>query len=267
MKTNNAVEHGFTIIELAMVLAIIGFLLAGGLGLMSSSSDIRKVKETQFQLTEAKEALVNYYLQFGSLPCPDATAPFDGREERTHNAATGYWQCDAYRGYLPYLTLGLTGNGDAWAQPIKYVISDKFTTTVPQTATDLAASDAKQPLLCVEDEVSPLNFRPALNDDVISIQDANDDTKFLSEYAAFAILSTGSNGAITNAGMSAAFSGDGGCATLSDLEQQNCRNNSQLVAGDPLISRDEVVFDDLVVWVSDVSMLSALKKSGKCLNR
>lgn len=261
------VNKGFTLVETAIVLAIVGALMAGGMSLLSTSSDVGRYKDSQYQLEEAKEALINYYLQFGQLPCPDSVAPFDGKAEAT--CTTG----SALRGYLPYNTLGIAGNGDAWSQPIKYVVNPKFTTTTLSNPSD--ASSPKIALLCSKEEASGIKEDGTLNSskglrvinptsDAIVINNLQTTPSALAENLAFALLSTGKNGAQTNAGMTNAFSGNGGCTQLSSLEQENCNDNSTLRSGDPMVDAHSVTFDDLLVWMSDVQLLGLLQKSGNC---
>ncbi|MBD3767697.1 MAG: prepilin-type N-terminal cleavage/methylation domain-containing protein, partial [Gammaproteobacteria bacterium] len=54
---------GFTLLEVAIVLAIVGLLLAGGVNLLSGSADTSKYKQTQNELQEVKEALITYFIQ------------------------------------------------------------------------------------------------------------------------------------------------------------------------------------------------------------
>ncbi|OYX03887.1 MAG: hypothetical protein B7Z05_09045, partial [Thiotrichales bacterium 32-46-8] len=140
-------SKGFTLVEMAIVLVIIGLLLSGGMSLLSSSSDTARYKESQNQLNEVKEALTNYYIQFGRLPCPDTGN--DGLEETS--CATG----NALRGFLPHVTLGLGGSGDAWGERIKYVVSPKFTTAVtPPTPPAMCTDTAPRIITPASDKVT-----------------------------------------------------------------------------------------------------------------
>src|SRR5665647_1087323 len=68
-----ALQNGFTLIEMAMVLMIVGLLLGGMLVPLSAQMDQRNVSDTQKTLSEIKEAIVGFTLANGRLPCP-ATA-------------------------------------------------------------------------------------------------------------------------------------------------------------------------------------------------
>lgn len=107
---------GFTLIEVAMVMVIIGFILTGlfsGLGLQQESS---KKKEDAANLAEIKAGLLTFLSVNRYLPCPDTTG--DGKEDRDANN-----RCAAVRGRLPYQTLGGVGVRDAYGQPYLYAVN------------------------------------------------------------------------------------------------------------------------------------------------
>ncbi len=237
--------RGFTLVEMAIVLTITGLLLVGGMKLMSSSSDTARYKETQNQLAEIKEALTSYYIQYGRLPCPDTD--MSGAELGIENPATPAATCSSQRGYLPHVTLGLGASGDAWGERFKYVVSSKFTGLV-----------TSPPAIC-----SDANPRDTTTDKV-TVQDLQTTGQTIADFAAFALIATGKNGRQTNAGMTGAFTNDGGCSSLSTLEQENCDADSLLRYGQPRTDANTVVFDDMVVWGSDVQLINQFKKSGGC---
>lgn len=231
---------GFTLLEVAIVLAIVGLLLAGGINLLSGSADTSKYKQTQYGLQEIKESLVTYYTQLKRLPCPDTDG--DGIE----NPAIPTGTCTNVRGFLPHVTLGVGGNGDAWGERIKYVVNTTaFTST--------AASN-----FCT-------NYaRGGINTTQITIQDLQATPATLGDWAAFALVSTGKNGRQTNAGMTGAFTNDGGCAGLNVREQENCDTDSTLRFGTQMSGGSEIIFDDMVLWVGDMQLISQLRKSSVC---
>lgn len=53
-------QTGFTLIEMALALLIMGLVVGGGLNLMSSQMESQKLKETQAILEEAKNALIGF---------------------------------------------------------------------------------------------------------------------------------------------------------------------------------------------------------------
>ncbi len=101
-------DNGFTLIEMAMVLVIVGLLLGGMLGPLSTQLDIKRYNETSKLLNEVSDALVGFAIVNKRLPCPDGTG--DGVED------AGVCNIE---GDLPWVTLGL-GQSDAWGRRIRY---------------------------------------------------------------------------------------------------------------------------------------------------
>lgn len=114
--------HGFTLTELAVVLAIVGLLLSSTLYSLSAQIETRNRNDTQRRLEEAKELLLGFALVNGRLPCPGIGS---GDE-----AGGGVAPCTAsYAGFLPAKTIGFqpadnAGFGlDAWGNRIRYAVS------------------------------------------------------------------------------------------------------------------------------------------------
>jgi prepilin-type N-terminal cleavage/methylation domain-containing protein len=248
----NAGEHdirmrGFTLVEMAIVLLIIGLLLSGGINLLSTTSENANYKQTQNTLQEIKDTLVTYYAINKRLPCPDSIAPFDGKEDASCTTPA------SLRGYLPYATLGIGGSGDAWGERIKYVVSGDSTNFFTTAATTCSYTRPGAPTAVT-----------------LRIQDLNTAaTNYIADYAAFALVSTAKNGKQTNSGMTGAFTDDGGCTTVAtvngvQLERENCNANATLRFGNNMSDANSVAFDDLLVWEGDYQLISELRKVGVC---
>lgn len=107
-------ERGFTLIEMALVLLILGLLLGGLLGPLSVQREVAALNEAQQLLGEAEEALLGFALVNGRLPCPDEDG--DGGEE---------YPCAATRvARIPWRDLGLRRAGaDPWGEVLHYGVS------------------------------------------------------------------------------------------------------------------------------------------------
>ena len=130
---------GFSLVEMAVVLAIVGLLLAGLLLPLGAQIEQQQMNETQRRLEMARDALVGFAVSNRRLPCP-ATLTTSGIETTPSATSPGLGTCtNALTGYLPAVTLGLQPVDpntklflDSWGNPIRYAITDfalTFTST------------------------------------------------------------------------------------------------------------------------------------------
>src|SRR5450830_1543922 len=98
-RTARRRQSGFTLVEIAIVLLIVGLMIGGILGPLFSQLEQRRVSDTKRTMEEAREALYGYALRNGYLPCP-AISSINGLEDRTGNL------CNKRYGFLPWATLG-----------------------------------------------------------------------------------------------------------------------------------------------------------------
>lgn len=116
-------SRGFTLAELAIVLAIISLLAGGLMTTLGAQMDQRNTAETQQRLQEARDALLGFAATHSAgngkpyLPCPDTDG--DGVENRALAA------CTSQEGNLPYVDLGISGF-DAWSNHFRYSVSANF---------------------------------------------------------------------------------------------------------------------------------------------
>jgi prepilin-type N-terminal cleavage/methylation domain-containing protein len=124
---------GFTLVELAIVLLIIGILMSAGLSLATVKRAAAQRDATQTNQLAIKQALINFLGKNQRLPCP-ATATSAGLEVVVLPVSTTT-PCNATNsnfGLVPYQTLGLDRSTalDGWENFITYVVSP-----VPPVAT------------------------------------------------------------------------------------------------------------------------------------
>lgn len=104
-------HRGFTLVEMAVVLVIVGIMLGGLMIPLSAQMDQRNYTETKKNLEEVKEALIGFSVLNGRLPCPstevDPTNINYGEEDVSCNIAP------VAEGFLPWKTLGVA-EVDAW---------------------------------------------------------------------------------------------------------------------------------------------------------
>lgn len=118
--------RGFSLVELAVVMTIVAFLLGGLIYTLSAQIEQRNFEETRRRLDQARELLLGFAIVNGRLPCP-ATAASAGDE-----LPAGGGTCSmlpVYGGWLPAKRIGFQqtdSNGyavDAWGNRIRYAVS------------------------------------------------------------------------------------------------------------------------------------------------
>ncbi len=84
--------HGFSLVEIAVTMVIIGLLAGGGTSLVKAMSDLKVRKETLAYLEQTRTALISYVNNNGRLPWADTDG--DGDEDSSSGS-----------GDIPYLDL------------------------------------------------------------------------------------------------------------------------------------------------------------------
>ncbi len=240
---------GFTLVELAVVLLILGLLLGGLLAPLSAQLDQQSVKETQRKLDEIKEALIGFSLANGRLPCPADGAIASGSAGsgvESYNPTTG--QCTIMTdGVVPWVTLALSET-DAWGRRFTYRVrqdwADQVNPAAPATAgcTEVAAYASFA--LCSEGN--------------ITVKDGSGPSgKNVATNVPALIVSHGKNGygAYLPTGTRLPISGD------SD-EQENTDNNATFVSRAPGKYADDP-YDDQLAWIPPAILKNRMVQAGK----
>jgi prepilin-type N-terminal cleavage/methylation domain-containing protein len=82
-------SHGFTLIELAIVLFIVSLLIGGMLMPLSAQHEVRGRQETEKALANIREALIGFAIINGRLPCPAARTIASGATSAGLEVTTG----------------------------------------------------------------------------------------------------------------------------------------------------------------------------------
>ena len=112
------VQHGFSLVEMAVVLVILTMLIAGLISPLTAQIDQRNMNETRRALSEIKEALIGFAVTTGRLPCPAISAA-NGDEKAVCTAVADR------HGYIPWAKLGVP-KLDAWGNIFRYSITPAF---------------------------------------------------------------------------------------------------------------------------------------------
>src|SRR5437588_803626 len=108
-------NHGFSLVEMAVVVAIIGALLSAGLAALNVFRENQNVSQTMQKQNVIREALINYLRQYKRLPCPSTDV--NGSESRAAAVPPAtLGNCMTTAGLIPYITLGIPRDAatDAW---------------------------------------------------------------------------------------------------------------------------------------------------------
>ena len=215
-----AQPRGFTLVELAVVLTIVAFLLASLMYTLSAQTDQRNIEETKRRLEQARDLVLSYAVVNGRLPCPARSTSAglevrdaggnctDGTNEDYYGGMVG----GATGGLLPAVTIGFqqvdaSGIGlDAWGNRIRYAVAKRITncsgtSTTPHftNAANLKANgiscQSNDLLICKSSTATP-----ALNPSASPPSCGGGGTnQIMSTGLVVAVIfATGKNGAISN---------------------------------------------------------------------
>jgi prepilin-type N-terminal cleavage/methylation domain-containing protein len=217
-------HRGFTLLEMAVVLVIVGLLLGGLLNSLGALQAQQREQQTRHDLEEIREALITFAVVNRRLPCPAAPATADtvvgAGLERAPTAAgcTG-----GASGVLPWATLGLPQT-DAWGRRYTYRVTPAFSRSLPAIT-----------LTTIGDNT--VNNRAGVA---------------IAPQVAAVIVSHGANarGSRGKSGVQAAVGTD-------PSEIENANGNTVFVDDTPTQN-----FDDLVTWVPPSILMSRMLQAG-----
>lgn len=214
-------QRGFSLVEIAIVLVIVGLMIGGLLTPLTVQMEQRRVADTRRMLDDAREALVGYAVRHGHLPCPAISAN-NGEEDRTGQRCTD----ERRDGFLPWATLGLP-KLDAWNHLYRYSVTPAF-------------ADSGQRFKLVTPRDITLYTRDA-NGTLAYAAPAQD--------VPAVVVSHGANGAgaFSELGIAVASPAGG-----NDDERANAQSDVNFVSRQHSDNRGGQggAFDDIVVWVS-----------------
>ena len=123
-------SKGFSLVELAVALAIITLLLAGALIPLSAQIDVRNVGDTQRSMESIREAIIGFTQANGRLPCPAnggiaSGAANAGTEMTSDVPPIPTSTCTFTFGAVPWATLGVPET-DSWGRRFSYWVSQNF---------------------------------------------------------------------------------------------------------------------------------------------
>jgi prepilin-type N-terminal cleavage/methylation domain-containing protein len=215
-------QHGFSLIELSIIIAIFSVLMAGMLGGRTIQREAERVEGADASMDAAQKALQYFFQEKGYLPCPASLTAAPGTVNygistdcaltaapagTTHiGTATDEYQLRV--GALPTRTLGMAdGAGvDGWGNRLTYVI----------------------PRMLGVDAAGYTGYAPTQTTGFFQLTDAAGTVTYgssTSEIIAYALISHGADGR-------GAYTKDGiagiGCATT-EADKENCDADKQWI--------------------------------------
>ena len=123
------IQSGFTLVEIAIVLLIVGILLGYTVALFPRQQELKQYRAVERQMDQVIEAIIGFAQVNGRLPCP--AQPDAAGIEDTALVGIDIVGCNNYGGFVPVNTLGLDGrfNADSllidpWGNPYRYYVTD-----------------------------------------------------------------------------------------------------------------------------------------------
>jgi prepilin-type N-terminal cleavage/methylation domain-containing protein len=128
MMMNVNKKAGFTLVEMAMVMVIVGLIISAFLTPLTAQLEQSRNAEARKDLAEIREALLGFAVINSQLPCPDndGNGTDDGCPNINSSATTG--------GNVPWATLN-TKQLDPWGRRYQYQVNNAFSTAFLLTTT------------------------------------------------------------------------------------------------------------------------------------
>lgn len=228
--------YGFTLVEMAVVLVILGLVLSALLLPLQAQREMAFQAQTERTLASAQKALIGYAQSKGRLPCP-ALDISNGLEQTTDGST-----CTQAYGFLPAVTLGVqpvNSNGfvvDGWNNPIRYAVTQNN------------QGGAATPDFTTANDINTVGMS-VLNPNLIVCASAtNCPATYITNNAVAVIFSTGPN-----------FPRSAGVD-----ETANLTSSSIFYSREPSVaSSANGEFDDMVVWISPFVLYNAMIQAGQ----
>ena len=256
---------GFTLVEMAIVLVILGFVLGALLLPLQAQRQQIAQSQTENTLENARQALLGFAQSRGRLPCP-ATAASNGTELPLGGTSVANSMCNQQSGFLPAATLGIQpidAQGfalDAWNNRIRYAVTQTIAGGAPATA-DFTSNIADDPLTAPNEadgmnEVGLANLTPDLRvcNSATGIMATNcsaavPEVNYAINNAVAVIYSTGATGAQGSVGR--------------PDELANLDGNTVFVSHDISLAAAPNEFDHLVTWISPYVLYNSMIQAGQ----
>jgi prepilin-type N-terminal cleavage/methylation domain-containing protein len=265
---------GFTLIEIAIVLVVVGLIASTALSFAGGVRDRNSLFATKVKMQEAERALLGFVIANGCLPCPANPTATTGIQDHPQGAAAacdaGASACNRNVGALPWVTLGLSEEegADGWARRFTYAIPTLFHSTSACTPTQtLTRCNSTFPDVPDNNELVIEDLAGTViaggNAGAAATQNKN---------FAYVLLSHGQDGSFGRSAFTSALMADryGQAAGAPGLGQhENSGDDAttplQFATGTINTTGDTAYFDDVVVYRGSTALIISCG-SGSCGN-
>lgn len=238
----NLFARGFSLVEMAIVLTILGFVIGALLLPVKAQREQLFQSQTNNLLEISKKSLLGYAQSQGRLPCP-AIATSNGAEDQT---PPGSGTCTQQLGFLPAATLGIQptdANGfalDAWGNRIFYAVTQ--TNNGGSVTPDFTTVNDMN-------NVGIATLQPNLRVCVTSTAAGCTATINMVNNAVAVIYSLGPTGSAASGGAD---------------ENENLDVNTVFISHEPRSSNDpNGEFDHILTWISPFVLYNAMIEAGQ----
>lgn len=270
--------HGFSLIEIAVVLVIAAIALGAGLSLLGARTAQARIDSTKARTEAVRQALVTFVSQNYRLPCPAAPGLVRGvagynTEQRSGlagaevcTAASGLTNniggaapLGVSRGTVPCASLGLADEAciDAWGNRFTYFVRNSAIRLTVNTVSGMGGSMTVHKVIPPAAVVLTNGAAPTGNQINACSTTAGDNSCNLAAVAV--IISHGANrggGFVPES--AAAFPTAG---VVSAYEVANTDNNIQFLQND-YVEGGANSFDDIVLAIAPRDVISSLSQLG-----
>jgi len=240
MRKHELSQCGFTLVEIAIVLFIVGLLTRTLLEPVTVAQQNKKFDVTRSELLQIKDSLHAHVVAHGYLPCPLVSATYQQAVAGDPHVAN----CTVEQGHVPAVELGLSGainsQGallDVWNRPYTYALSlNNHATEGNQRLTDWTTPG----------EASNVGLRHLSSNLVLCVEPSQVSCakrKIRAQNLAFVVLSLGADDSTTGT-------------------QSENQDGDETFIINALSIRTDSPFDDQLVWSSTEDVLFWLLRAG-----
>lgn len=251
-------SHGFSLIEMAVVIAIMGILMTFGIRLATSFQNKGAFSATAERQKQIKDVLTAFLAREGRLPCPAAPGV----------AMTGVEDCTPANnpGLIPFQTLGIPKSSamDGWDRYFTYAVwNDADTSQCTGAAPFDDVTNNENWTTNVAHPISPFKTFHDGTNGCLMIEEADAGGAVTNRRRAVAlVISHGPNGL-------GGYTAKGGKIDFPDATDEN--KNSIESGSITTAFRTQPInldgFDDVVMEISAYDLLVPLKRDGTVISK